>query len=118
LNCKSLYEFEKCASGLSLKKFIASNDSSVADIVIPSEYSGVPVTEIGFEAFAQSPFIKTLIIYKSVKKLGGGAFRECARLDSVHISGSIRQMPTAVFFGCSTLKGAELGEGVEVIGSK
>lgn len=117
LNCKSLYEFEKCASGLSLKKFIAANDSSVADIVIPSEYSGVPVTEIGFEAFAQSPFIKTLIISKSVKKLGGGAFRECARLDSVHISGSIRQLPTAVFFGCSTLKGAELGEGVEVIGS-
>lgn len=117
MNCKSLYEFEECAGGLSLKKFLAANDSGITDIVIPSEYSGVPVTEIGFEAFARSPFIKTPVIPESVCRVGGGAFRECARLESVHVSGSVRQLPAAVFFGCSALKSAELGEGVEVIGS-
>lgn len=117
MNCKSPYEFEECLSGLSLKKFLAANDSSVAEIVIPSEYSGVPVTEIGFEAFARSPFIKTLVIPESVCRIGGGAFRECARLESVRVSGSVRQLPAAIFFGCSTLKSAELDEGVEVIGS-
>lgn len=71
MNCKRLYEFADCAGGLSLKKILAANGSSVTDIVIPSEYSGVPVTEIGFEAFAQASFIKTLVIPESVQKLGG-----------------------------------------------
>ena len=93
LNCKSLYEFEKCASGLSLKKFIAANDSSVADIVIPSEYSGVPVPEIGFEAFARSPFIKTLVIPESVQKLGGAE-------RSASVRGWIAFTFRAVFVSC------------------
>ncbi|MCX4356051.1 MAG: hypothetical protein OSJ43_07475 [Oscillospiraceae bacterium] len=71
MNCKSLYEFAGCAGELSLKKILAANDSSVTDIVIPSEYSSIPVTEIGFEAFAQAPFIKTLVIPESVPKPGG-----------------------------------------------
>ncbi|MBD5383543.1 MAG: leucine-rich repeat domain-containing protein [Ruminococcaceae bacterium] len=117
MNYSSLYKYEKCANGLSLKKFLAASDSSVTDIVIPSEHSGVPVTEIGFEAFARSRFIRSLVIPESVLKLGGGAFRECTSLESVRVSGSIRQLPAAAFFGCSALKSAELCEGIEVIGS-
>lgn len=117
MNGKSPYKFEECANGLSLKKYLAANDIDATKIVIPSEYSGVPVTEIGFEAFARSPFIKTLFIPESVCRIGGGAFRECTRLESVHVSGSIRQLPAAVFFGCSALKCAVLCEGVEVIGN-
>ncbi len=117
LNYSSLYEYEKCASGIMLKKFLAAGDGSVTDIVIPSEYSGESVTEIGFEAFARSRFIRALVIPGSVQRLGGGAFRECTSLESVRVSGGIRQLPAAAFFGCTALKSAELCEGVEVIGS-
>lgn len=117
MNCNSLYEFEKRTGGLSLKKFLAADDSSAADIVIPAVHEGLPVLELGFEAFAGARFLRSAVIPESIRRLGGGAFRECTALESMRISGNIRQIPAAAFLGCSGLKSAVLCEGTAVIGS-
>lgn len=115
--CNRLYEFEKCTDGLSLKGFLAADDNGAADIAIPAVYEGLPVLEVGFEAFSGARFLRSIAIPESIRRLGGGAFRECTALEGVRIPGSIRQIPAAAFLGCSGLKNAVLCEGVEVIGS-
>lgn len=117
MNYNEMFEFGKREGGFSLDKFLAANDSGVAEVIIPSEYKSLPVVGIGFEAFGRSPFIRSVIIPDSVCRLGGGAFRDCTALESVRVPGSIRQLPASVFLGCTALKTAELCEGVEVIGS-
>lgn len=117
MNCNGLYEFEKCTGGLSLKRFLAADGSSAADIAIPGAHEGLPVLEVGFEAFAGARFLRSAVIPESIHRLGGGAFRECTALESVRIPGSIRQISAAAFLGCSGLKSAVLCEGVAVIGS-
>lgn len=117
MNNNENFKYELSGNELRLTEYAAKNAPALTEITVPSEHTGIPVTEIGFEAFARSPFLRTIVIPESIHKLGGGAFRECTALESIRIHGNIRQLPAAVFLGCTALKSAELCEGVEVIGS-
>ncbi len=55
------------------------------DIVIPNEYNGKPVEEIGAAAFADRIIIKTIKFETdtNVKTIGSGAFSGCANLEEI-----------------------------------
>lgn len=54
-----------------------------ADVVIPSEYMGMPVTEIGESAFEGCTEIESVVIPSTVSVLLPSAFARCSCLESV-----------------------------------
>ena len=56
------------------------------DIVIPSTYRGLPVTEISQTAFYDCDDLTSVAIPESVTAIGAGAFSNCDDLTGVHIT--------------------------------
>ena len=71
-------------------------------IVIPETIEGIPVVEIGPEAF-RSTSITDIKIGANIKKIGEKAFYMCNKLRSVTWSHKCDVIPVGCFFGCSNL---------------
>ncbi len=56
------------------------------EVVIPDTYRGLPVTEIGDNAFSEEVYMTSITIPASISKIGEKAFYECRNLSAVHIS--------------------------------
>ena len=109
------------------------------DLVIPDTYKGLPVTEIGREAFEGSETLKNVIIPDSVEKIGVGAFANCRSLTHVTFGNglveiadsafmatsllritlpdSVKKIDDNAFADCRLLDSIDLGEGVRQIGN-
>lgn len=112
------------------------------DVVIPSEYKGLPVVEIGYGAFKRSekkltsvviPDSVTLIsddafenqtsltsvnVGKNVVTIGVSAFEGCTSLKTVVISDATQYIYASAFEGCTALESVSLGKNVkEITGS-
>lgn len=92
--------------------WITGFNGGVSDVVIPSEYEGVPVIGIRDYAFSYSE-ITSVVIPDSVKSIGCCAFMECTQLTSAIVCGSVGE---DAFFCCSALEDVTFLSGVESIG--
>lgn len=70
------------------------------DIVIPSHHQGLPVVEIGDEAFS-SASITSVIMPDSVTRIGTQAFNSCSKLASVTFSKNLATIGDYAFYGTS-----------------
>ncbi|MBQ8440240.1 MAG: VWA domain-containing protein [Clostridia bacterium] len=68
------------------------------EVIIPDEYKGLPVTEIGEKAFYDWDTVISIKIPESIKKVGDKAFSECGSLIEVSISDKT-ELGTDVFRG-------------------
>ncbi|MCM1437921.1 MAG: leucine-rich repeat domain-containing protein [Roseburia sp.] len=73
------------------------------DIVIFSEYNGLPVTEIGYEAFYNEKELKSVCMY-GIEKIGTGIFTNCASLEKVVLPATLNVLATDAFRSCHSLK--------------
>lgn len=112
---------------------VASDYSSVliirykgndADVVIPAEIEGIPVTGIGTSAFLNNTTVESVIIPDTVISLTGraytgndGCFKGCTSLKSVVIPDTIDVIPEACFYGCASLEDIVLPVGLTEIPS-
>ncbi len=107
-------------------RVIGLGNVSDYDIVIPSTYKGLPVTEIGEQAFSyhlnseeRSAYITSVTIPDSVTKIDKYAFRECIGLTSVYF-GENSQLTTIgneAFYSCRSLTSITIPDSVTSIGS-
>ena len=67
----------------------AWNTDFPAEVVIPWEYNGKPVTQVEEEAFDSCDSLKSVTIPSSVTSIGYGAFGLCTSLTSVTISSGV-----------------------------
>ena len=96
---------------------ISSYNGQDANVVIPSSYNGLPITEIKSYAFKNNAFIKGLYVPNSVTSIGSYAFSGCTELTVAVIGDGVKSMGSGVFWGCNSLKeitipfvGAEAGK--------
>ncbi|MCD8118827.1 MAG: leucine-rich repeat domain-containing protein [Lachnospiraceae bacterium] len=77
-------------------------------VTIPSEYEGLPVTEIGGEKICcdgvsldafRGTAVEEVVIPESVTRIGEGAFRGCEHLTSLTIPESVTWIGGAAFYG-------------------
>ena len=87
------------------------------NVVIPSEYKGLPVKEIGDAAFLSCSSLTSIVIPDSVTSIGEGAFYGCSSLTSVVISDSVTSIGEYAFYGCSSLTSVVIGDSLTSIGS-
>ncbi|MCD8208806.1 MAG: leucine-rich repeat domain-containing protein [Bacteroidales bacterium] len=85
------------------------------DIVIPSEYRGLPVMGIGSRAFWGCSSLKSVFIPDSVMSIGEYAFFECKSLKSIIIPDSVMTICANAFYRCSALTTVKIGKGVKTI---
>lgn len=88
-----------------------------ADIVIPSEYNGKPVTSISWTAFSYCKSLNSVVIPSSVIIIGMNEFRDCENLTSITIPSSVGIIGDSAFEGCGGLTSISIPSGVRKIRS-
>jgi hypothetical protein len=82
---------------------------------IASEYKGLPVTEIGKNAFYNSINLKEVAIPASVTKIGSLAFYGCSKLESISIPAGVTEIGASAFSGCKKLTTITIPDQVKVL---
>ena len=83
------------------------------EIVIPIEYDGLPVTEIGHGAFQSRSSLKTVEIPDNVTSIGFDAFHSCGSLSSVVIGNGVTMIGDNAFQYCYSLTSVTVDSGNE-----
>jgi len=104
---------------------IVKYKGNVRDVRIPSTIQGMPVREIGYEAFMGEIFgfsridkkITSIIIPEGVTKIGIQAFRESNSLISVVLPSTLIEIESSAFADLPLLSSIKLPEGLKIIGS-
>lgn len=101
------------------KEYAVSDIGSCTDtdIIIPSEYNGKPVTQIGENAFYNNRSITSITIPDSVTSIGANAFAYCTSLVSVTLPESVTEIGVNAFMFCESLKNIELHSKITYIGA-
>jgi hypothetical protein len=86
------------------------------DIKIPPVYKGLPVKEIGSDAFYNCDNLVSVTIPDSVTSIGSSAFRDCSNLTSIVIPDSVTSIGYDAFRSCSSLESVVIGDSVTSIG--
>ena len=85
------------------------------DIVIASEYQGLPVTEIWHEAFVGVKGMRSVKIPEGVRYIESHAFENCTDLREVYLPASLENvvgsLMTHGFVGCPAIETIEIAEG-------
>lgn len=87
------------------------------EIVIPSTYKKLPVTEIGESAFEYNENIVSVTIPDSVTKIDSGAYANCDALTTVQLGNGVVTLGTRVFYSCASLTSIQLPATVKTVGS-
>ena len=91
--------------------------SEECDFVIPGEYNGLPVTKIGYNAFWNREYLKSVTIPASVTFIEDYAFSYCTNLEKVIFEegSQLKTIEGCAFVDCSSLKEIELPESLEAL---
>lgn len=87
-------------------------------LVLPDRLEDQPVIAIADEAFAYSDRITRIELPKSLMSLGEGAFRACAKLESLVLPDALTALPRRLCLGCGELKSVNLPAGLISIGEE
>ncbi len=63
---------------------VSSFDETTNEVVIPAEFNGLPIKEIGSYAFEDCDSLTSIVIPDSVTSIGEGAFEYCDRLTDIY----------------------------------
>ena len=97
---------------------VTGYEGTATDVVIASEYEGVPVREIQQYSFGYgdaAELLVSIVIPDSVTMIGKYAFEECINLTSVTIGNGVTEIGKGVFSYCISLTNVEFGENVTSI---
>ncbi len=86
-----------------------------SDIVIPAQYNGLPVKEIGAEAFVLNDRLTSVTISKGITRINESAFNACMNLHSVSIPDTVTHIGITAFTG-SGLRSVSIPSSVTYMG--
>lgn len=92
------------------------NASAEGEIVIPSTYNGLPVTDIKSYAFDDYKNLTSITIPNSIINIGEYAFYNCTSITSIVVPDSVLSIGKYAFYNCINLVSVKIGEGVTNIG--
>ena len=81
-----IFELNEEETGYIVTDYIGDRFGESQSVIIPETYNGLPVTEIGYEAFYGKQDIVSISIPRTITRIEWGAFADCTGLTSVNIS--------------------------------
>ena len=82
---------------------LESCESPDANLVIPSEHEGRPVTSIAEKTFEDCTGLRELLLPGSVRTIGERAFFNCSALETVELPPRLKFISRSAFAGCRSL---------------
>ena len=92
------------------RAWVKKCNSDAVNVVVPEIFLGLPVDEIGTEAFSGCDKLFGVVIPESVKTIGSRAFYHCESLETVAIPASVENIRYRAFIGCFNLTAVDLAE--------
>jgi hypothetical protein len=111
---QSADDFEWDFTGDFSAAIIKKYKGAAAEVVIPSEVEGIPVREIGDNAFRSNTNVISVTLPDGVTAIGGSAFTWCRKLASVYIPASVTSIGGNAFAYCYKLTSITIEEGAAV----
>ncbi len=93
-----------------------STNNLPAEVVIPAEIDGMPVTSIGYMAFQWCSGMTSITLPDSVKTIGDYAFSNCTGLTGISIPDSVTSIGKEAFASCRNLTNVTIPDSVTSIG--
>ena len=95
---------------------VSKGSCTDANVIIPSEYNGKPVTKISDWAFMNSKNIESIYIPNTITEIGYNAFSGCKNLSDVSIDGqNLENIGRFAFSNCVSLSKISIPEGVTTV---
>ena len=126
--CDKVIDAETILSGQNKMKYTLMDDNTYEvsgigsctdrEIIIPSEYKGLPVSRIAYQAFKGCRSFVSIKIPSSIKVIDESAFGECRYLETVVIENSLKSIGTRAFYECKSLKNVTIPNSVTSIGEE
>ena len=113
------------AQGASAFSTVSQSDGSVwitgrsdrsAELIIPAELDGKPVSGIAAKAFRGDEFLISVQIPEGVTYIGGDAFSSCLALETASLPAGLTEIGERAFLFCGSLREIVIPEGVTRIG--
>ncbi|MBQ6336115.1 MAG: leucine-rich repeat protein [Ruminococcus sp.] len=82
---------------------VQSYGGSDAEVTVPNDYGGYPITAINSYAFAGNTTLTKVTLSEGITKIGDGAFMQCRNLIAVEIPDSVTEIGETAFSGCNNL---------------
>lgn len=73
------------------------------EVVIPDTYNGLPVTQIGENAFSSQGKIEKIVLPEGITSIGAGAFKSCSALKEINLSQNLETIYEEAFRNCYSL---------------
>lgn len=96
---------------------ITDYTGEAAELVIPAELDGVPVTAIGAYAFSACRSLQRVVVPEGVTSLGASAFCSCSGLQSVVLPESLTTIGNIAFSWCTALTEVNIPLAVTEVGA-
>lgn len=93
-------------------------DETAAEVVIPAQIDGQPVTKIGTHAFFKCSKLTRVVIPDGVRYIGDWAFAFCTQLETLQIPETVVSIGESAFFYCRVLKNATISPNVKKISAR
>jgi hypothetical protein len=88
-----------------------------AEMTIPDQIEGLPVTSIGARAFYGYTPMTRVILPTTLTNLGSSAFASCVNLRSIALPDGITDLSIGAFSGCASLTNITFGPQLKTIGT-
>lgn len=108
---KNTLRYRKTSHSITITKYKSCDGCT--EVEIPAVIEGLPVTEIGIEAFYQCQTLTQVILPESLRTIRGRAFFGCENLKSINIPNSVERIVFWAFKNCYGLADAE---GLVIVG--
>lgn len=93
-----------------------SSESTITNIEIPNTYNGLPVTEIGNNAFNGCKSLESVTLGENIEIIGWNTFVDCISLSNIIIPNSVKQIGFNAFEN-TAIKEIEIPSSIEEVGA-
>lgn len=93
---------------ISVKRYLGNK----TEVVVPERIEGLPVVAMN-ETFLGNENVESVILPKSLERIGSRAFGGCHKLKTVHITSSLMEISDTAFKNCTSLEEITLSDDVE-----
>ncbi|MBN2651654.1 MAG: InlB B-repeat-containing protein [Spirochaetales bacterium] len=97
--------------------YISKYNGDAAEVTVPSEIDGYPVTSVADQTFAGNINIKKVTFPLSVTDIYGGPFSDCSNLETVILPSNLKKIDRYFFSNCVKLKNVTLPSSITSIGN-
>ncbi|MBP3447257.1 MAG: leucine-rich repeat protein [Clostridia bacterium] len=107
-----VFELNDDKSGYIIKAYQCA---TVDELVIPSEYKGLPVVGIADGVFRNHGELTKVVLPEYLETIGANAFQSCVNLTAIEIPDTVTSVGSYAFSLCTALESAKLSYGLEEV---